>query len=145
MMVFGVLLAFVLAFLLFPSALLYFEPGKPSAQRDITAAITAFFARLIKNHGRSVLATYGILAVLSVIGMTFLTVENRFIDYFKKSKGKTKLYLSDLKKPCPELKKKELKKITVEMIEEGTLMYYSTGSTTMLQLPEDDIDAKTKE
>ena len=72
-------------------------------------------------------------------------VKQRIIDYFKKSKGKSKLYLRDLKKPCPELQKKEVKKITVEMIEEGTLMYYSTGSTTMLQLPEDDIDAKTKE
>ena len=72
-------------------------------------------------------------------------VKQRILDYFKKSKGKSKLYLSDLKKPCPELKKKDLKKITVEMIEEGTLMYFSTGSTTMLQLAEDDIDAKIKE
>jgi hypothetical protein len=72
-------------------------------------------------------------------------IKQRIIDFFKSSKGKTKYYLSDLKKPIPELKKKELKKITIEMIEEGTLMYYSTGSTTMLQLPEEDIDAKTKE
>jgi len=72
-------------------------------------------------------------------------IKQRIIDFFKSSKGKTKFYLSDLKKPIPELKKKELKKITVEMIEEGTLMYYSTGSTTMLQLAEEDIDAKIKE
>ena len=72
-------------------------------------------------------------------------IKQRIIDFFKSSKGKTKYYLSDLKKPIPELKKKELKKITVEMIEEGTLMYYSTGSTTMLQLAEEDIDAKIKE
>ena len=57
----------------------------------------------------------------------------------------TKFYLSDLKKPIPEMKKRELKKVTTEMIEEGTLMYYSTGSTTMLQLPEDDVDAGVKE
>ena len=72
-------------------------------------------------------------------------MKQRIIEFFKSSKGKTKFYLSDLKKPIPELKKKELKRITVEMIEEGTLMYYSTGSTTMLQLAEEDIDAKTKE
>ena len=94
MMVFGVLLAFVLAFLLFPTALLFFEPGKPSAQRDFTAAITAFFARLIKNHGRSVLTAYAVLTLLSVIGMTFLTVENRFIDYFKQS---TEIYQGMIK------------------------------------------------
>lgn len=69
-------------------------------------------------------------------------LKERIINFFKESKGKSKYYLSDLKKPCPELTKKELKKITTEMIEEGTLMYYSTGSTTMLQLPEDDVDAK---
>ena len=69
-------------------------------------------------------------------------VKQRIIDFFKQSKGKTKFYLSDLKKPCPEMSKKELKKVTTEMIEEGTLMYFSTGSTTMLQLPEDDVDAK---
>ncbi len=72
-------------------------------------------------------------------------IKQRIIDFFKKSKGKTKFYLSDLQKAVPELKKRELKKITTEMIEEGTLMYYSTGSTTMLQLPEDDVDAKVKE
>ena len=71
--------------------------------------------------------------------------KQRIIDFFKQSKGKTKYYLSDLKKPCPELKKKDLKKITVEMIEEGTLMYYSTGSTTMLQLLEEDVDSKVKQ
>jgi len=71
-------------------------------------------------------------------------VKERIIKFFKESKGKTKYYLSDLKKPCPELTKKELKKITTEMIDEGTLMYYSTGSTTMLQLSEEDVDSKLK-
>ena len=70
--------------------------------------------------------------------------KQRIIDFFKASKGKSKFYLSDLGKAVPELSKKELKKVTTEMISEGTLMYYSTGSTTMLQLPEDDVDAKMK-
>jgi hypothetical protein len=30
------------------------------------------------------------------------------------------------------------------MISEGTLMYYSTGSTTMIQLAEADVDSKIK-
>ena len=70
--------------------------------------------------------------------------KQRILDFFKNSKGKTKFYLSDLMKAVPEMKKKDLKKVTTEMIAEGTLMYYSTGSTTMLQLPEDDVDAKLK-
>lgn len=72
-------------------------------------------------------------------------IKQRIIDFFKQSKGKSKFYLSDLTKPVPELSKKDLKKVTTEMIAEGTLMYYSTGSTTMLQLTEEDVDAKLKE
>ncbi len=72
-------------------------------------------------------------------------IKQRIIDFFKQSKGKTKFYLSDLTKAVPELSKKDLKKITTEMIAEGTLMYFSTGSTTMLQLAEEDVDAKVKE
>lgn len=76
--------------------------------------------------------------------MAYEDAKQRIIDFFKQSKGKSKLYLSDLTKAVPELSKKELKKVTIEMIAEGTLMYYSTGSTTMLQLPEVDVDAKLK-
>lgn len=94
MMVFGVALAFVLAFLLFPSALLFFKPGKPGSQRDLTAAITSFFARLVERHSRSVLAVYIALCVLSAVGISFLTVENRFIDYFKQS---TEIYQGMIK------------------------------------------------
>ena len=76
--------------------------------------------------------------------MAYEEEKQKIIEFFKKSKGKTKFYLSDLKKAIPDMKKKELKKVTTEMIEEGTLMYYSTGSSTMLQLPEEDIDAGVK-
>jgi hypothetical protein len=71
-------------------------------------------------------------------------IKQRIIDFFKQSTGKTKYYLSDLTRVVPELSKKELKQVTTEMISEGTLMYFSTGSTTMLQLPEEDVDAKVK-
>ena len=76
--------------------------------------------------------------------MAYEEEKQMIIDFFNKSKGKTKFYLSDLKKAVPDMKKKELKKVTTEMIEEGTLMYYSTGSSTMLQLPEEDMDAGVK-
>lgn len=85
MMVFGVSLGFVLAFLVFPSALVLLHPGQARPLRDITGAITAFFARIINRYTKTVLAGYAVLFVLSIIGMTTLTVENRFIDYFKES------------------------------------------------------------
>jgi len=85
MMFFGVAFAFVLAFALFPTALMFLAPGRATPQRDLTGRITGYFATLIENRGKSVIAVYLLLMVLSVIGITSLTVENRFIDYFKES------------------------------------------------------------
>ena len=71
--------------------------------------------------------------------------KTKILEYIKsKSKAKSKFYMSDLRNAVPELKKKEVKKVVGEMIEDGTLMYFSTGSTTMIQLAEEDIDSKIK-
>lgn len=85
MMVFGVGLGFILSFIVFPSALVLLKPGKSKPLRDFTGAITGFFARSINHYPRSVLCAYAAILVLSIIGITSLTVENRFIDYFKES------------------------------------------------------------
>lgn len=85
MMVFGVALAFVLAFALFPTTLMFLAPGRATPQRDLTGRITGYFASMIEKRGKSVIAAYLLLMALSVIGITSLTVENRFIDYFKES------------------------------------------------------------
>ena len=71
-------------------------------------------------------------------------VKQAVLDYFaSKSKTKTKFYMNDLRKVAPEgMSNREFKKVISEMIAEGTLMYYSTGSTTMIQLAEDDVDSK---
>ncbi len=85
MMMFGIILAFILAFVMFPAGLLLVQPGQSKTHQDYTGAITAFFARLIEKHSGPVFTTYIIVIVLSVIGIASLTVENRFIDYFKQS------------------------------------------------------------
>jgi hypothetical protein len=72
-------------------------------------------------------------------------VKKKIIDFFKsKEKVKTKFYMSDIHDAVPEVTKKDLKKIISEMIEEKTLMYFSTGSTTMFQMCVDDVDSKIK-
>jgi predicted RND superfamily exporter protein len=83
MMAVGIALAFVLAFTLFPAILMFLDPGTPARLRDITGAITRFFARLIRKFSRSILSVFALVMILSVIGITMLSVENRFIDYFK--------------------------------------------------------------
>ena len=85
LMVLGIGIGFVFSFTLFPAGLLLLKPGRPASRRDLTAAITAFFARLIQRHSKQTLAVFTLLVVTGIVGMTQLTVENRFIDYFKKS------------------------------------------------------------
>ncbi|WP_133510354.1 efflux RND transporter permease subunit [Candidatus Thiosymbion oneisti] len=86
MMVVGVGLAFVLCFLLFPTSAVQLTPGKPVFRHhDVTAAITRSLARLIKGFRTPTLWVYALLVALSVAGLLRLTVENRFIDYFKDS------------------------------------------------------------
>ena len=72
-------------------------------------------------------------------------IKQRILDFFKsKEKVKTKFYMNDIHKALSDVPKRELKKVINEMINEGTLMYFSTGSTTMVQLAEEDVDAKIK-
>lgn len=52
----------------------------------------------------------------------------------RKSKTKTKFYFSDLANIL-ELKPREAKKIINEMVTERSLVYWSSGSTTLYSLP----------
>jgi len=84
MMVVGMGLAFILCFLLFPTITVRLTPGKPVFRHhDVTAAITRSLARIIKRFQIPILLFYALLVALSIAGLFRLTVENRFIDYFK--------------------------------------------------------------
>ncbi len=87
MMAIGIAAAFVLAFILFPATLMFLQPMAPNttASHRLTAAITHFFASLIERHGKAVMAAFILIVLLSIAGTTQLSVENRFIDYYKKS------------------------------------------------------------
>lgn len=86
MMVVGVGLAFILCFLLFPASIVLLAPGRPVFRHDdMTIAITRSLARVIKRFRPPTLWVYALLVILSIAGLFRLTVENRFIDYFKES------------------------------------------------------------
>lgn len=56
------------------------------------------------------------------------------IETLKSKTTKTKFYLKDFNKMFPEKKAREVSKLVNEMVTDGTLEYWSSGSTTMIGL-----------
>lgn len=86
MMAMGLTLAYLLCFLFLPAALLLFPKGKapPKGLAELKTSPLQVFANFTRDHP-------GMVAVMAVVcfgffgfGITRLTVENRFIDYFHK-------------------------------------------------------------
>ena len=67
--------------------------------------------------------------------------KRRIIDWMTAQK-KTKHYFNDLCKAVPEMKMMQAKKVVNELVNEGKLKYWSSGSTTMYMLPGEDEVAK---
>ncbi len=77
--------ALVLNFTLFPAGLMLLKPGTPRKGRDLTEVITALFPPLIERYFKLVLLIATLAMILGALGISRLTVENRFIDNFKES------------------------------------------------------------
>jgi predicted RND superfamily exporter protein len=85
MMAIGLCVAFVMSFTLFPASLMLLKPKLTVRRHDVTGVITRACSSLTERHGTFiVVSSIGIL-IISAIGMSRLTVENRFIDNFKKT------------------------------------------------------------
>ncbi len=56
------------------------------------------------------------------------------VENLEKKKGKSKFYLKDFYKMFPDEKVREVKKVVNKMVGEGTLEYWSSGSTTLIGL-----------
>jgi len=84
MMFWGVGLSLLLSLLLFPAILKFFKPGAPLKRNvDLTGQATAFFANFVAKHPKKMLGLFSVIVAGAVYGISTLTVENRFIDYFK--------------------------------------------------------------
>jgi len=82
-MTIGISLAFVLNFTFFPAALVLLSPEISSSGKDRTRIFTLAVAAFIKRHQKIIISGSFLLAVVSIIGISKLEVENRFIDHFK--------------------------------------------------------------
>ncbi|MBI4620438.1 MAG: dissimilatory sulfite reductase D family protein [Desulfobacterales bacterium] len=56
------------------------------------------------------------------------------LDTLKSKKGKTKFYLKDFNGMFPDRKPRDVKKLVNQMVTEGLLEYWSSGSTTLIGL-----------
>ncbi len=86
MMSIGLAVTFVTAFTLFPAiVLLLGRPGAPErddGEATFTRSVTRSLARVAERRGGWVLAAAGGLLVVCALGVSRLTVENSFVDYF---------------------------------------------------------------
>ena len=83
MMIIGISVSFVLAFTLFPAALMLLQRLDSQASKDLTGKITGAIADFIQHRTRATLLLFLGLIVVALTGIPRLSVENRFIDYYK--------------------------------------------------------------
>ena len=60
--------------------------------------------------------------------------KEQVLEFLQGKTGKSKFYFSDLCKIFPDKKQREVKKILTELVNEGKLMFWSSGSTTLYGL-----------
>ncbi|MTJ00668.1 MAG: RND family transporter [Marinobacter adhaerens] len=85
MMTLGLTVAFLITFVIFPALLILVPPPLDSRVTSDRVPFTDAFARFTEHFGKTVLVGSGVITVLCVVGLSKLTVENSFIDYFKSS------------------------------------------------------------
>jgi len=85
MMAIALASAFVFAFLLFPAVLALLDKQPARMTAGFTQAVTARFARAADRWRLAVLCLSAGIVIICIFGMRQLSVENRFIDYFRES------------------------------------------------------------
>ena len=85
MMTAGICVALFMSFIIVPCLMLVWPVGRPHHHSGSDPALTGHFARLSDHFGRAIFTVTTLLAILTLLGISRLQVENRFIDYFHKS------------------------------------------------------------
>ncbi|MDJ0838599.1 MAG: MMPL family transporter [Acidobacteriota bacterium] len=83
MMAIGIGVAYLLVFTFFPAALMFTKGTRPPKRRAAGFSLTHALAAFTHKRGPLILVVALVLAVGGGFGISRLSVENRFIDYFK--------------------------------------------------------------
>ena len=82
MMCLGITISFFVTYAVFPATLIWLGKGKPSSTLRQRVALTEFLSRLSINRSIAVIIFACLLAGVAANGLSKLTFDNRFIDYF---------------------------------------------------------------
>jgi len=85
MMIMGLCVSYIVTFVLLPASLAMMSKLPPDTGEGFGRPVTSFFARLTERHGVPIFGVGIAVAIVTVIGITRLEVENSFIDYFRES------------------------------------------------------------
>ena len=82
----GVIISFILVFTFFPASLLFFQAKRPSTSiNKFTKKFTFSLVHIIERWQNRTMILFCVSAIVLGVGIFFLSVDNRFIDYYKKS------------------------------------------------------------
>ena len=84
-MVIGISITFIFAFIFFGSSLSILKKRSLDLGSDKSKNITLYIHSFVENYPIPILISSFIIFAFSVLGISLLTVENKFIDYFKPS------------------------------------------------------------
>ena len=79
----GIVVAVVTTFTLFPALSIMMKPRKVKTNRDPISKLILSGAEKAYQFVTPVALSFGLVSVIAIYGIANLTVENRFIDYFK--------------------------------------------------------------
>ena len=85
MMTTGIVVGFLVSFTLVPALMALLPPGAPVLPASQDVSFTRHLSRIVEQRGSWVLGASLLLILATVLGVSRLQVENRFIDYFKES------------------------------------------------------------
>ncbi|MFT6408060.1 MAG: putative RND superfamily exporter protein [Arenicella sp.] len=83
MMCIGITLALLISFSFFPALVSLLKPSVRNRGPEVTQGILVLFSKALDASATKILLSFLAVVVIGSIGLTQLTVENRFIDYFK--------------------------------------------------------------
>ena len=84
-MILGLFCAFLLTFTVLPALIKLIKPKSRQLEKDKSADFLENILQVIVKHKKLTLTILVGMFALNILGISQLTVENRFIDYFKKS------------------------------------------------------------